>query len=99
MLGRDLAAINIKRGRDHGLGGYKAFRKACNLKDGEGWDFQDICKSNKEKLKKLYEKPEHVDLYVGGLLEDRVNEGEVGPTFACILGKQFEALKLGDRFW
>ena len=99
MLGNDLAALNINRGRDHGLKSYKTFRKACGLNDGKKWNFHDISSDNINKLKTLYSKPQHVDLYVGGLLETPVQNGEVGPTFACLLGKQFEALKKGDRFW
>ena len=42
---------------------------------------------------------EDIDLFVGAMLERHVRGGEVGPTFACLIGKQFEALKKGDSFW
>ena len=39
-----------------------------------------------------------VDLMVGGLLE-KGQGGTVGETFSCIMGKQFQLLKTGDRYW
>ena len=38
-------------------------------------------------------------MYIGGLSETPVTGAVVGPTFGCILAKQFEALKKGDRFY
>ena len=40
-----------------------------------------------------------VDIFAGGMSERLVPGGMVGPTFACILGRQFRKLKVGDRFW
>ena len=40
-----------------------------------------------------------IELFVGGLLEARLPNSYVGETFACILGEQFRALKLGDSYW
>jgi hypothetical protein len=40
-----------------------------------------------------------IDLFAGGMTEKRVGGTYVGNTFACILGKQFQILKRGDRFW
>jgi len=48
-----------------------------------------------------------IDLWIGGLFEslpnedntNRVNGGILGPTFACLLSKQFMDLKKGDRFF
>nr|KAG5697464.1 hypothetical protein BaRGS_029355 [Batillaria attramentaria] len=42
---------------------------------------------------------DNVDLFTGGLLEERLEKGVVGPTFGCIIAKQFFSLKYGDRFY
>ena len=42
---------------------------------------------------------EDVDVFVGGMLEDHIPGGIVGPTFACMLAHQFKNLKVADRFW
>ena len=39
-------------------------------------------------------------MWVGGLAEtNRSKEAIVGPTLACIIANQFQALKIGDRFF
>ena len=35
---RDLAALNIQRGRDHGLSDYNTVREAYGLKRSETWE-------------------------------------------------------------
>lgn len=42
---------------------------------------------------------EDIDLFAGGVLEQILPGATVGPTFACILGRQFRNSKVGDRFW
>jgi len=29
----------------------------------------------------------------------KLSDGHTGPTFACLIGQQFQKLKYGDRFW
>ncbi|KAG8235448.1 hypothetical protein J437_LFUL015796 [Ladona fulva] len=98
----DLAAINIQRGRDHGLPGYNAYRKACDLREAETFDdlqYEIRNEKLREKLKHLYGHPGNVDVWVGGILEDPVPGGKIGPLFRCILVEQFRRLRDGDRFW
>ena len=47
----------------------------------------------------VYSSVNDIDLITGGLAEAPVSGGVVGPTFACILGKQFNALMFGDRYF
>jgi len=41
----------------------------------------------------------NVDLFTAGLVETKVPGGAVGPTFACLIEKQFRRIKEGDRFF
>lgn len=56
----DLAALNIQRGRDHGLPSYNEWRSYCNLsKAGTFDDFQAEIRSKtlRNKLQQLYGHP------------------------------------------
>ena len=95
----DLGALNIQRGRDHGLPSYNKWREFCGLTAAR--DFTDlsgeISSAVVQKLKLLYIHVEEIDLFVGGILEDLVPGGRLGPTFTCIIRTQFQRLRDGDR--
>ncbi|XP_004526120.1 peroxidasin [Ceratitis capitata] len=98
----DLAAINIQRGRDHGIPGYNVYRQFCNLSTAKTFDdLQEDIKSIdvRKKLQELYGHPDNIDVWVGGVLEDQVEDGKVGPLFQCLLVEQFRRLRDGDRFY
>ncbi|KAJ8305370.1 hypothetical protein KUTeg_015915, partial [Tegillarca granosa] len=102
VVGQDLAALNIQRGRDHGLPFYNEYRRICNLSVATTFeDFRNEIQDRRirEKLQALYRHPDNVDLFVGGMSETPLEGAKVGPTFICILVDQFRKLREGDRFW
>ena len=99
--GFDLVAMNIQRGRDHGVPGYIKYLNICTQNNPTNWsdlntvmDLQHI-----QKLKKVYKNIEDIDLFVGGFLERSHEDSMIGPVFKCIIGDQFARLKKGDRFF
>ncbi|KAH9628118.1 hypothetical protein HF086_018334 [Spodoptera exigua] len=84
--GVDLAAINIQRGRDHGVQSYNQYRKLIGL--DVFTDFQQFPPNAAKRLITVYEHPDDIDLWVGGLLEEPVEGAIIGPTFANIIADQ-----------
>ncbi|KAL0105107.1 hypothetical protein PUN28_016635 [Cardiocondyla obscurior] len=98
----DLAAMNIQRGRDHGLPGYLEWRAYCNMSHVETFEHLagDISSGRvRQKLRELYGHPGNIDVWVGGILEDQLPGMKVGPLFKCLLLEQFRRTRDGDRFW
>ncbi|MCM2369003.1 peroxidase family protein [Aporhodopirellula aestuarii] len=97
--GFDLVALNIQRGRDHGLSDYNSTRVAYGLDPVES--FADITSnvSLQEKLAGLYGDVNNIDLWVGLMAEDHVDGASVGELTGTIIADQFERTRDGDRFY
>lgn len=97
--GLDLAALNIQRGRDHGLADYNTVRAAYGLPRVKSFAEITPDKNLQAALQKVYGSVDKIDLWVGGLAEKHLQGASVGPTFARIIGDQFSRLRDGDSFW
>lgn len=97
--GFDLAALNIQRGRDHGLSSYNDTRRYLGLRPIKR--FKQITNDAEviARLEAAYDSVEDIDLWVGGLAERNFRDALVGKTFFRILKDQFERTRDGDRFW
>uniref|UniRef100_K1PPM0 Chorion peroxidase n=1 Tax=Magallana gigas TaxID=29159 RepID=K1PPM0_MAGGI len=101
----DLGALNIQRGREHGLPPYNAFRAFCGRRPayhftaGVHGGLEDHTPQNAANLARVYRSPHDIDLYAGAISETPVRGGILGPTFSCLLAYQFSLYKHGDRFW
>ena len=97
--GFDLASLNIQRGRDHGLPSYNDARRALDLPRARRFDEITSDPELEERLRSVYADVDDVDVWVGGLAEDRRPDAMVGQLFFRIMKRQFEALRDGDRYW
>ena len=100
IVGMDLASLNIQRGRDHGLPPLPVWSSFCNRQFPElprGGVFRK--EVDTIRFLQLHGSLNDVDLWIGGLAEDRVEQSFIGPTFSCIFGITFDNVRNGDRFW
>jgi hypothetical protein len=97
--GFDLAALNIQRGRDHGLPDYNTLRVAFGLPAVS--DFEDICSDPtvQAKLASLYPTVNDIDPWVGALSEDHLADAGMGALLTAALNVQFTLSRDGDRYW
>lgn len=100
-FGMDLVAVNIQRGRDHGLPGYNFFRQACGLTKIQSFRQLDnvMVEGAGQVFAQLYSHVDDIDLFIAGNYERKLKDAMIGPVFACIIGEQFRRLKSGDRYW
>lgn len=97
--GLDLAALNIQRGRDHGLADYNTVRTAYGLPPVKSFAQVTRDPGLQADLGLLYGDVENIDLWVAGLAEDHLPGSSVGPTFQRIIADQFERTRDGDNNW
>jgi len=97
--GLDLAALNIQRGRDHGLASYNDTREAYGL--ARKMTFAEITSdiAMQSALAQAYTDPDEIDLWIGGLVEDHMQSVPVGELMAVSMRQQFIDLAEGDRFF
>jgi hypothetical protein len=100
-FGLDLAALNLQRAREHGIPGYSKWREFCGLRPFKNWDDLHGTFNNQtvNGWRKYYAAVEDIDLWSAGVSEKPLPGSMVGPTFGCLMAKQFHNLRFGDRFW
>lgn len=96
-FGLDLVAINVQRGRDHGIRPYNDYLEVSGAK--RVTHFGAFGPETGHKLAHVYATPDDIDLWVGGLMEQSRGDALVGPTFADIIADQFYRLRSGDRYF
>ena len=105
--GLDLFALNVQRGRDHGLPPYNKWRefaqRKCEVTTGRVDSFGDLRNEMSQEqinaLQSVYQHVDDIDLYAGGLAENLHHNAPTGPTFWCINKVQFVNYRHGDRFF
>lgn len=98
--GFDLAALNLQRGRDHGVGSLNAVRDDLGLVPYTS--FLDMTGGDAllaGAFESVYDGVDDVDLWIGGLAEQTAGRSMLGETFTQLLLDQFVRSMTGDRFF
>ncbi|XP_046639032.1 peroxidase-like [Daphnia pulicaria] len=101
--GMDLVALNVQRGREHGIPDYNTVRAFCGLPKASTFDdlINEIDQPTINSLMNAYNSVDDIDLYIGCLAESArpVNGSLLGPTGLCVVARQFAVTKNNDRFF
>lgn len=96
----DLAAINIQRGRDHGILPYNGVREAVGLARKKSFAEITSDPETQHRLAQAYNSSvDDVDAWVGALSEEHMDGASVGELIGTVLRDQFTRLMNGDPFF
>lgn len=80
--------------------GYNEWREFCGLPRLQTWAAVGSAMASGDvagRMRDLYQHPDNIDVWLGGLAEGFLPGARTGPLFACIIGRQMKALRDGDR--
>ena len=97
--GMDLAALNIQRGRDHGVADFNTARQSLGLTPVTNFNQISSNPATANALQTTYGNIHNIDLWVGLLAEDKYNGKPIGRTLYEMLSRQFENIIRADRFY
>jgi peroxidase len=97
----DLAALNIQRGRDHGLPDFNTCRENDHFQLPRIHDWHDLTGDDvtAARLAKAYGAIDALDVWVGALAERPTEGRRVGALLHATLVDQFTRLRDGDAYW
>ncbi|MEZ6234062.1 MAG: peroxidase family protein [Phycisphaerales bacterium] len=97
--GRDLLALNLQRGRDHGIPDYNTLREDYGLAAVTSFDQITSDPALAAALEAAYGDVDAIDAWIGLFAEDHLAGASMGQTSAAIFRDQFGRLREGDRFF
>ena len=97
--GLDLAALNIQRGREHGLASYNTLREFFQLEKATSWAAVTTDTALQQQLASLYNSVDDLELWVGALCEDPVAGSALGELLTTAIAAEFSRIAQGDRFF
>jgi hypothetical protein len=97
--GTDLAAIDIQRGRDHGMPNYNDLREDYGLSRLTSFNQITTAAATAQRLASGYRNINNVDAFVGALAEDRLAGSSLGALNTAIIVNQFTRSRDGDALF
>lgn len=97
----DLAAMNIQRGRDHGLPDYVSARRQLGLPNVTSYGEIAQDSATARSLLHTYGPLSHnnLDMWVGGLAEKHQPGSSLGELFTTVIESTFSWLRADDKWW
>ncbi len=102
----DLETFDIIRARDHGVASYNQLRAAMGLDTYSSFEEYaadngiDVNSARFIALKNVYGGDiNKLDAIIGGLLEEKYYDSQLGETFTKLIALQFENLRDGDQLY
>src|SRR5215212_8533946 len=97
--GLDLGALDIQRGRDHGILDFNALRPAYGLQPLNSVNALTSDPALRTKLLAVYGNINNIDAFIGGIAENHIPGTSIGPMLMASFQDQFSRLRDGDRFF